>query len=38
MQSVQVPDIPVKKVEDWSEYVDESGYVIEGEEYFEPTM
>jgi hypothetical protein len=31
-------DAPVKKVEEWEEFVDEAGNVIEGTDYFEPTV
>lgn len=32
------PEAPVTNVEDWEQYVDDGGYVIEGEEYIEPTV
>ncbi|XP_019849559.1 PREDICTED: uncharacterized protein LOC109580618 [Amphimedon queenslandica] len=33
-----VPDEPVSNIEEWEEYLDDSGHVIEGEDYNEPTV
>ena len=33
-----VLDEPVSNVEEWEEFLDDSGHVIEGEDYNEPTV